>query len=246
MLSFKGLTIMTLPRFFSATVLFMAASIPAVFASIQISTTRVIYHDAEKNISVQITNPGKYPVLLLSWPDDGNPETRPDALRTPFILTPPLTRVNADAGQTLRLSYTGTPLPSDRESVYWLNVLEIPPVGGNGKNQVQVAFRSRIKLFYRPSELDDKGAQTAISQLLWRAQGNKISLFNPTPYYVSAVAVTLTQGGKKTSVPADMLAPNDSADFALPFGMSPATADSVSVDAINDYGASVTAQVNRL
>lgn len=237
---------MTLTRLFSATALLLAAGMPAVFASIQISATRVIYHAAEKDVSVQIINPGKYPVLLQSWTDDGHPDIRPDAMRTPFILTPPLTRVNADAGQTLRLSYTGTTLPADRESVYWLNVLEIPPVGVKGDNQIQVAFRSRIKLFYRPAALDDKGAQAAIAQLRWRAQGDKITLSNPTPYYVSAVAVTLTKGGKKISVPADMLAPKGSADFTLPAGVTAGGADSVTVDAINDYGASVTAPVSRL
>ncbi|EAA5922551.1 molecular chaperone [Salmonella enterica subsp. enterica serovar Teko] len=234
---------MKLTRIFSATALFLAAGIPAAFASIQISATRVIYHAAEKNVSVQITNPGKYPVLLQSWTDDGDPEIRPDTLRTPFILTPPLTRVNADAGQTLRLSYNGAALPTDRESVYWLNVLEIPPVGEKGGNQIQVAFRSRIKLFYRPTGLDNKGAKAAISQLRWRVQKNKISLSNPTPYYVSVITITVSGGGKKISVPADMLAPNSSADFTLPTGV---TADSVTVDAINDYGASVTAPVSRL
>lgn len=237
---------MTLIRFFSATAFLLAAGIPAAFASIQINATRVIYHAAEKDVSVQINNPGKYPVLLQSWIDDGHPEIRPDALRTPFILTPPLTRVNADAGQTLRLSWSGSPLPADRESVFWLNVLEIPPVMDKTSNQIQVAFRSRIKLFYRPASLDDKGAQTAISKLRWRAQGNKISLSNPTPYYVSAVAVTLTRGGKKTSVAADMLAPNGSATFNLPAGVSADSANSVTVDAINDYGASVTSPISQL
>ena len=58
---------MKLHRFFSATALLLATGIPATYASIQINTTRVIYHAAEKDISVQITNPGKYPVLLQSW-----------------------------------------------------------------------------------------------------------------------------------------------------------------------------------
>ncbi|ATI83544.1 hypothetical protein CGA24_00030 (plasmid) [Salmonella enterica subsp. enterica] len=234
---------MTLTRLFSATAFFLAVGTPSAFASIQISATRVIYHAAEKNVSVQVTNPGKYPVLLQSWTDDGRPEIRTDDMRTPFFLTPPLTRVNADSGQTLRLSYTGVPLPADRESVYWLNVLEIPPVGEKSSNQIQVAFRSRIKLFYRPSTLDDKGAHAAISQLRWRVQGNKISLSNPTPYYVSAIAVTVSGGGKKISVPVDMLPPNGSSEFVLPAGVN---AGSVTVDAINDYGASVTAQVSRL
>lgn len=234
---------MKLHRFFSATAFLLATGIPATYASIQINTTRVIYHAAEKDISVQITNPGKYPVLLQSWTDDGNPEIKPDTMRTPFVLTPPLTRVNADAGQTLRLSYTGTALPADRESVYWLNVLEIPPVGEKGTNQVQVAFRSRIKLFYRPVTLDDKGARTAIAQLRWQAQGNHIILSNPTAYYVSAVAVTATHAGKKTTIPADMLAPHGSLDLTLPSGV---VADGLTVEAINDYGSSVTEPVNRL
>ncbi|HDB9939201.1 TPA: fimbria/pilus periplasmic chaperone [Escherichia coli] len=237
---------MTLTCFFSTTVLVLAVGIPAAFASIQINSTRVIYHAAEKDVSVQINNPGKYPVLLQSWTDDGHPDIRPDAMRTPFILTPPLTRVNPGAGQTLRLSWSGTSLPADRESVYWLNVLEIPPVGEKGSNQIQVAFRSRIKLFYRPAWLDDKGAQAAISLLHWRALGNNITLNNPTPYYISAIAVTLTHGGKKTTVEADMLAPNSSTTFTLPAGVSADRVDSVTVDAINDYGASVTAPVSRL
>ena len=61
---------MKLHRFFSATALLLATGIPATYASIQINTTRVIYH-AEKDISVQITNRRKYPVLLQSWTDDG-------------------------------------------------------------------------------------------------------------------------------------------------------------------------------
>lgn len=237
---------MTLTRFLSAVTFLLASGVPAAFASIQINTTRVIYHGTEKDVSIQIMNPGKYPVLLQSWTDDGHQDIKPDAMRTPFILTPPLTRVNADAGQTLRLSYTGAPLPQDRESVYWLNVLEIPPVGEKGNNQVQVAFRSRIKLFFRPEALNDKGAQAAISQLRWRGEGNNITLSNPSAYYVSAVGITLTHGSKKTTVPADMLAPHSSINIKLPSGVVSDSADSLTVDAINDYGSSVTESVSRL
>lgn len=237
---------MTLHRFFSLVACFLAAGISTAYASIQISSTRVIYHGAEKDVSIQIMNPGKYPVLLQSWTDDGHQDIRPDIMRTPFILTPPLTRVNADAGQTLRLSYTGTSLPQDRESVYWLNVLEIPPVGEKGNNQVQVAFRSRIKLFFRPETLSDKGAQAAISQLRWRGEGNNITLSNPTAYHVSAVGITLMRGSKKTTVPADMVAPHSSVNIKLPSGVISDNADSLTVDAINDYGSSVTASVSRL
>ncbi|PHM72023.1 molecular chaperone [Xenorhabdus sp. KJ12.1] len=236
---------MTLTRLFSAITLFLVMSISSTYASIQINTTRVIYHAAKKDVSVQVNNSGKYPVLLQSWTDDGHPEIKPDVMRTPFVLTPPLTRVNADTGQTLRLSFIGPALPSNRESVYWLNVLEIPPVDNKDKNLMQVAFRTRIKLFYRPKELDDKGAQEAASQLHWHPQGNKITLTNPSPYYVSAVGITATHAGKKSLVQADMIPPRSNADFSLPAGIIANSIDSVTVDAINDYGAVVTVPVAR-
>ncbi|WP_368639076.1 molecular chaperone [Salmonella enterica] len=71
----------------------LTIGISTAFSSIQISNTRVIYPAAEKDVSVLITNPGKYPVLLQSWIDDGQPDVKSDNLRTPFVLTPPLARV---------------------------------------------------------------------------------------------------------------------------------------------------------
>ena len=236
---------MTLLRFVSATAFVVAASITGACASVQIGTTRVIYHGDAKNVSVQITNPGKYPVLLQSWTDDGRQEVRPDKMRTPFILTPPLTRVNAGAGQTLRLSYTGAPLPVDRESVYWLNILEVPPISQQDTNQIQVAFRSRIKLFFRPKNLDDKGAQVAISQIKWRIDNNKLTLFNPTPYFVSAVAIHISNGTNTNTQPVDMLSPRSNQEFLLPKEVLLKNINSISVSAINDYGATITVPLSR-
>jgi len=236
---------MTLLRFFFTMGLLIIVDIPATFASIQISTTRVIYHEEEKTVSVQITNPGKHPVLLQSWIDNGNPDIKPDSVRTPFILTPPLARVNAEKGQSLRLSYIGSSLPTDKESLYWLNVLEIPPLGEKDNNQIQVAFRSRIKLFYRPVTLDDKGALLAISSLRWHVTGDDITLENPTPYYVSVLSITIEHGGKKTSVPTDMLPPKSRTLVRVPRNITLNATDNVVVEAINDYGSAITVPISR-
>ncbi|PJI52023.1 molecular chaperone EcpD, partial [Methylobacterium radiotolerans] len=59
--------------------------------------------------------------------------------------------------------HTGEPMPQDKESVFWLNVLEIPPKDKANQNLLQMAFRSRIKLFYRPAGLKGK-AEDAPSQ----------------------------------------------------------------------------------
>ncbi|WP_336983055.1 MULTISPECIES: fimbrial biogenesis chaperone [unclassified Cedecea] len=214
-------------------------SINFAIASVQISSTRIIYDGKEKDVSIQVNNSGSYPVLLQSWVDDGNPDAKPENVRVPFFLTPPLTRVNSHAGQTLRLTFVGPNLPQDRESVYWLNILEIPPVTNKQENQIQVAFRSRIKIFYRPEALNAQAANEAGAEVRWSQQGSNIILSNPTPYYISAVSIGVEQNGKKFMIPADMLAPKGSAKFTLPQSVKLDASSAVSIEFINDYGAVV-------
>lgn len=223
----------------AAIVITAALTIPAI-ASVQLGATRVIYHSDNKNVSLQVNNPGKDPVLLQSWIDDGNAQLSPEQINVPFVLTPPLTRVNGGEGQTLRLAFVGTALPADRESVYWLNVLEIPPVAGKNTNNIQVAFRSRIKIFYRPASLSDKSAQEAPAQLRWNEQNNRITINNPTPFYVSILEISAMQNGKPVSVPADMVAPKSTASFEIPQTLKLGPNTTVSVKTMNDFGAIVT------
>lgn len=58
-----------------------------------------------------------------------------------------------DSGQTLRIVYTGQGLPGDRESLFHLNVLQIPPRNSShaDRNQMLLMLRNRLKLFYRPA-----------------------------------------------------------------------------------------------
>lgn len=71
-------------------------------------------------------------------------------------------------------------LPKDKESVYWLNLQDIPPaLKGSG---IAIALRTKLKLFYRPEALlkDRKGAEEGIS-LQVRPDGRTM-LVNTTPY----------------------------------------------------------------
>ncbi|WP_324050354.1 fimbria/pilus periplasmic chaperone [Aeromonas caviae] len=121
---------------------------------VQISGTRVIYPANAREVTLELTNKGSSPSLVQVWIDAGDRRIRPGAEALPFLVTPPITRIEAQRGQSLRLAYVGQGLPQDRESVFWLNVLEVPPSVKStqaGQNLVQLAFRSRIKMFYRPS-----------------------------------------------------------------------------------------------
>jgi chaperone protein EcpD len=218
-------------KLFSFSTLLAAGLFSAsALASITITGTRVVYPADAKEVSVKINNVGKSPVLLQSWLDDGDPNAKPETIRVPFTLTPPINRVDPDKSQTLRIGYTGNSLPGDRESVFWLNVLEIPAKykGPVDANYLQVAFRTRIKLFYRPASLAGD-ANEAAKQLTWKSLGKELRAENGSPYYVSLVEISAN--GKK--VEGEMIAPFSSRNFKL----SAASGAQLKGEFVNDYGA---------
>ncbi|STI77847.1 chaperone protein EcpD [Escherichia coli] len=97
-------------------------------ADIVISGTRVIYKSDQKSVNVRLENKGNNPLLVQSWLDTGDDNAEPGSITVPFTATPPVSRIDAKRGQTIKLMYTAsTSLPKDRESVFWFNVLEVPP-----------------------------------------------------------------------------------------------------------------------
>ena len=180
----------------------------------------------KKEASASIRNPEKSGVYLVqSWVDNGE-----RGGKAPFIVTPPLFRINPGEENMLRIIRTGGNLPPDRESVFWLNVKSIPATDDSmpHNNVLQVVVKSRIKLFYRPAGLDGH-PEAAYRQLSVAHSGNHLTVSNPTPYYVTLF--TLKVDGKEIKS-ADMVPPKGSVSFTLPS----ATASSVSWQVIIDYG----------
>ncbi len=140
------------------------------------------------------------------------------------------------ARQAYRITYaprpSEAPLPTDRESVFYFNLLDIPPrpSDASGKNLLQFAVRTLVKLFHRPAGLPGS-ARDAAAQLQWRAEGNALQVRNPSAYHVTLSTATLADGRK---VDVDMVAPGATARFPLPPGSTvPAT---VTFQWLDDYG----------
>jgi chaperone protein EcpD len=210
----------------------------SALASVTLDSTRVVYPAKDRDVSIKLDNAGEQPVVVQSWLDDGDTAKKPSQVRVPFVLTPPLTRVDPAQGQSLRLVYTGEALPQDRESVYYLNVLEIPPkpqVGGD-RGLLQIALRTRIKVFFRPEGLAGAAA-AAPGKLTWRLDRstNVLEARNPTPYYVTMTDLKLKQASGARNLGDDMIAPGTTMQFAL--DAAPAGKLEVSYTAIDDYGA---------
>lgn len=199
---------------------FLAALLPVTpaHAGVVIAGTRVVYPAQEKEVSLGLNNEAQRPSLVQLWIDDGDQDTPPEEAKAPFVVTPPLLRMDAGARQAVRIRFTGPAQPGDRESLYWVNVLEIPPSSAE-EDRLDLAFRSRIKLFYRPAGLPGE-ADSAHRQLRWslqqRAGGLAVQVDNPTPWHVSFAAISLTVDGKVSAdTGSGMVAPRATQVFPL-------------------------------
>ncbi|QVN19234.1 fimbrial biogenesis chaperone [Burkholderia pyrrocinia] len=206
-----------------AGVMAWAACATLAQAALLLDGTRVIFPERARDVTVRMENSGTEPVLAQSWIDDGRADVPPEQMRTPFVVAPTLVRVEAGRGAVLRITNMQAQLPVDRESVFWLNVLEVPTVQKDADNQLRFAFRTRIKMFYRPSSLAND-VETAQEKLVWKASadashagGRQISLevSNPTPYYVSFGMVEGDIGGTFIPAGGGMVAPFGSQRFPL-------------------------------
>ena len=205
-------------------------------ADIVISGTRVIYPQSAKDVTVKMENRGTKPLLVQSWLDDGRDTVNPQELKLPFIVTPPVSRIDPSKGQTVRITWTQQPLAQDRESLFWFNVLEVPPKAkdGDSQNVLQLAFRTRIKMFFRPDGLPGDPA-IAAGNLKWSQQGTALIANNSSPYYVSMAKATITVNGKKIEVDSHTMPPLS--DETIPVKNAPALrGGKIEYTAINDFG----------
>jgi P pilus assembly chaperone PapD len=225
-----------------ASFLFMAG-VPGAQASVVISSTRVIYDAQEAEVTVRLLNQGSVPTLVQTWIDRGQTEQQPSNIDVPFVVTPPISRIDPSKGQTLRIAYTGEPLPRDKESVFWLNVLEVPPKvkdDNSGKGSLQLAFHSRIKLFYRPADLKGK-PEDAPAALSWRyrEQDGKpgVEAYDPTAYHVSFGRIEVSLNGRSAACEdGGMVNPGEHQWFPLSAWKPGEAATQVRYMSINDLG----------
>lgn len=207
-------------------------------AGVVLSGTRVIYPMNEKEVTLKVTNKGKSPVLIQNWIDDGDARAMPDKINVPFIITPPINRIDPTKGQTLRISYTGSSQPKDRESVYWLDVLEAPatPAKGANPNYLQVAFRTRIKIFLRPEGLK-VSAMEASNSVKWSGTGNLLTGKNDSPYFISLEDINLGSGVNKERLDGQMIEPFSSKAFNVKGSNLISPGSKINYRYLNDWGA---------
>ncbi|MCX2757770.1 molecular chaperone [Vibrio sp. Sgm 22] len=222
----------------TVTVLLLGCIIFGAQAGVVINTTRVIYNEGKRETSVRLTNTDEKPFLVQSWIDTGNDNETPSSIQVPFVITPPINRINAGKGQSVRIFYTEGELSKEVESVFWLNVLAVPSKSKKNSedNHLKMAFRTRIKLFYRPSAL--KGSSSdAVNQLIFNPVTSGLKIDNPTGYHISITNVSVNVDGGGYSTEGTMISPKSTKGFYFDNLKNIPKGSEITISYIDDYGA---------
>ena len=204
------------------------------FAAVQALASRVVYNGEYKAATLAVKNNASKDYMLQSWLEPGGAMAK-DA-KVPLVVTPPLVKINAGKETTLRFIYSGSGLPTDQESQFWINLQEIPPKPEN-ENVLQLAVRTKIKLFYRPQQIGIE-LRDAVKQLRWFVDGNTLKLENKSPLFVTIGDLTLeNQTQPVTNLNKDMVAPFESIEVIKSI---PETVSKIHYTYINEYGGNVS------
>lgn len=163
----------------------------SVQAAVNINTTRVIFNHGETQRSVMLVNDGDYPVVVQSWVDDGSPDKGPSQARAPFVVLPPVLKIRPGEQRELRIMTTGKGLDDDRESLFWLNVYQIPPEMKDPQagEKVRLALRNQLKVLWRPKNTGVLTEKT-INLLSFRYEGGVIYAVNDSSWNITLAKVT--------------------------------------------------------
>lgn len=222
-------------NFLFAVGLLSAVSLSSAQAAVALDRTRAIITGDEKSISLNISNENKQlPYLAQGWIENDKGEK----ISEPFTVLPPVQRIEPSAKSQVKIQAlpSAAALPQDRESVYYFNLREIPPKSDKA-NTLQLALQTRIKLFYRPKNILPTSEQANTpwqEKITLTRQGDKYTVTNPTPYYVTIVDAAAKVDGKTVAdFDPIMIAPRSSQILA---GSANALGNKPVLTYINDYG----------
>jgi chaperone protein EcpD len=205
-------------------------------AALTLNGTRVVFESDKRSTALIVSNPSDRTYAVQTWVNTAADDT---TTAVPLIPSPPLFRLNPGKDQQVQINGLPNNLPTDRESLFYFNVQEIPQVDANERNVLNVALRTRIKLFYRPSQLKDNPT-TRLKDLQWsierQGDASLLVVTNPTPFHVSFIRVEVKAKDKQLPLlNAAMVEPLSRQTYALD-GLKPTAGLQVEFSAINDFG----------
>lgn len=195
--------------------------------------TRVIFNSSSESESLSVTNSSSTnPWLLRSWISGGDSNTQKEKT---FIITPPLYKLEPSNTINLKINKLSAKFPSNQESLFYVNVMAIPPMTNSQKSEageakINFSINNKIKLLYRPESLNNKSdIENAYNSLKLKKQSGGIVFENQSPYYITLTDIKYN--GKTNDETGFMLSP-----FSESLIKCSGACNNVNYKIINDFG----------
>lgn len=159
--------------------------------SVSLSSTRAVFKSGNTSEGLGVKNNSKESVYLIrSWIADYHTNKVDDSK---FLITPPLLKIKPDSTYQLKINKISNDMPTDRESIYKINVMAIPVNGGqNGPSSseisggVSLSVTHTIKMFYRPESIDNKTNMNSIDDFISaNYEEGILNIENKSPFFVT-------------------------------------------------------------
>ncbi|QPN88767.1 molecular chaperone [Proteus vulgaris] len=181
---------------------------PFTNVSVVLERTRLVFPADQSTILLQIVNQSEQSTLIQSWTDEGNIASTPETTTAPFLVIPPMAKISTNGGLQLKLQQLDNSLPQDRESIFYLNVLDIPPKPDKKENvnTLQLALQTRIKIFYRPNQLT-LTTRDIFKQIEITQSAQYLEINNPSAYFFTISKIYIDDKEAQPLINAIMVAP---------------------------------------
>lgn len=222
---------------------------PNVYAGLAMSATRIVLTEDQPEQTLLLSNGYSYPILLQAWTGGGSPYSTPDTDRSPVITLPPVFKLNPGDERRVRLIFDGSDIPPKTESVYWLNLYEVPALRKDQLDddavRLQIATRTQLKVFVRPAGVtasDEEVAGSLDFKVIRIHEKWVLIATNKSPLHASFSGFMLEIDGDRYDISeaqGRMLSPGASVDYPITFSGDGFDDGTLTYGLINDQGQSV-------
>lgn len=158
-------------------------------SSIEINKDKFIFIESINQEIIEINNKTNNDYFIQSWITHYDKE---NSNEIPFMITPPLFKIEKDETFSLKIFKTDKIKEEDRETLYRINIKRIPILlsSDNNKNMLHVSVNSVYNLIYRPISIE-KDAKDAYKKIEFlKNKNNEFIISNPTPYFITLSSIS--------------------------------------------------------
>ncbi|MBI6531105.1 molecular chaperone [Proteus vulgaris] len=157
-------------------------------SSIEINKDKFIFIESKNQEIIEINNKTDNDYFIQSWITYYN---RENSTELPFMVTPPLFKIERNESYSLKIFKTNEIKEKDRETLYRINIKRIPILSdtAHNRNMLHVSINSVYNLIYRPKSIE-KGATNAYEKIEFlKNKNNEFIINNPTPYFITLSSI---------------------------------------------------------